>query len=76
MLIAEKVRTSIKNFKEAQAGGKDKETVTKLFSEAQSLVAKASAKGLFHKNKASRTISKLAAALEGKKAGEEAKPGK
>lgn len=53
------VRTAIKKFYTAIEEGKDTETVAGLLKSTQSLVAKAASKGLYHRNKAYRTISRL-----------------
>ncbi|MDA9950958.1 30S ribosomal protein S20 [Oligoflexaceae bacterium] len=53
------VRTAVKKFYAAIEEGKDSEVITGLLKNTQSVVAKAASKGLFHKNKAFRTISRL-----------------
>ena len=54
-----KVRTSIKKFKVALDTNTPKDVLVSLFRNAQSLVAKAAAKGILHKNNMRRKISKL-----------------
>lgn len=58
------VRTAVKKLRLAIAEQKDSETLQSLFRAAQSLVARASAKGLLHGNNASRRIGRLANALK------------
>ncbi|HMK36089.1 MAG TPA: 30S ribosomal protein S20 [Desulfomonilaceae bacterium] len=57
-----KVKTAVKKFLKA-AEEKGVET-TSLFNVAQSLLHKGVTKGIFHKNTASRTISRLAKKLQ------------
>lgn len=54
-----KVKTSIKKFKVALDTNTSKDVLISLFRKAQSLIAKASAKGILHKNNMRRKISKL-----------------
>jgi ribosomal protein S20 len=58
------VRTAVKEFQIAANDGKNKEAIASLFTAAQSILAKAAAKGLLHKSNASRKISRLAAVLK------------
>ncbi len=57
------VKTIVKKFLvgagELKAGKKDSAEVQKLFAGAQSALCKASAKGLIHKNNASRRVGRL-----------------
>lgn len=53
------VKTAITTFKKAIEKNSEKDEVKKLFVKAQSLVSKASAKGMLHRNKASREVSNL-----------------
>ncbi len=58
-----KVRTVVKDFRTAAAevknGAGELEKAQKLFIDAQSIIQKASRKGLLHKNTASRKVSRL-----------------
>ena len=55
-----KVKSAIKAFMVATESEKTSvEEQTKLFIKTQSLVQKAKSKGLFHKNKSARIVSKL-----------------
>ena len=54
------VRTALKKASAASAEGK-KDEATKLTRQAESLMSKASKKGLFHKKTLARKISRLAA---------------
>jgi len=64
------VRTAVKKFQlalntvRAGASGVDAASLPKLFAEAQSLLGRAAAKGILHKNNAARRISRLAASLK------------
>ena len=62
------VRTAIKKFRTAVSGaaeGKlEKATVAPLFVTAQSLLSKAAAKGLIHRNNADRKVGRLNALLK------------
>ncbi len=57
------VRTSVKAFRSAAlefaTGAGDKENLTKLYRNTQSVVSKAVHKGIVHKNTASRTVARL-----------------
>jgi small subunit ribosomal protein S20 len=53
-----KIKTAVKKFLKAAEDKTDE--VTGLFSSAESLLQKAVSKGIFHRNTASRTISRLA----------------
>ena len=57
------VRTAIKKFRTAIEEGTAKEALEPLFKSAQTLMSMAASKGLYHKNTASRTIGRLAVAL-------------
>jgi small subunit ribosomal protein S20 len=56
-------RTMVKNVQKAVAGG-DKSKATEAFKSAQSVIDSVADKGLFHKNKAARTKSRLAARVK------------
>ena len=62
-----KVKTAIKGFcsslEDAQAKTNVKE-IHKTFSSVQSIIHKAASKGIFHRNKASRKISRLEKAMQ------------
>lgn len=60
------VKTAVKKFRTAVAQKDKKETLVNLFTEAQSKIAKAAKRGLYHSNTAARKISRLSALL-GKK---------
>lgn len=64
------VRTAVKSFQVAIAKGASAEDVNSSFVSAQRLLAKASTKGLLHKNTASRKTGRLAALLKKFEAGE------
>lgn len=53
-----KIKTSIKKVEEA-ISKKEKEIVQNFLNEAVSIISKAAAKGIIHKNTASRKISRL-----------------
>ncbi len=59
MSIKSRVKTDVKKVLQA-VEGKDAETAKQLLLETTSIIDKAAAKGVFHKNTASRKISKLA----------------
>jgi small subunit ribosomal protein S20 len=61
--LRSRFRTVIKNVQKAAASG-DKAKATDLFKSAQSVIDSVADKGLFHKNKASRHKSRLAARLK------------
>ena len=58
------VKSSVKKFKVAASNKAETSSLQTLFVEAQSLLAKAASKGVIHKNKASRSISRLTAILK------------
>jgi small subunit ribosomal protein S20 len=58
------VRTTIKKFRAAAEASAPKEEVQKLFVSVQSALAGGVTKGLFHKNNASRRISRLSKLLK------------
>lgn len=62
------VRTAVKKFRTAittaAEGQLDKAAVRPLFETAQSLLSKAAAKGIVHRNNAARKIGRMAAALK------------
>ena len=58
-----RVRTFLKKFEEALAGG-DAETAKASFVQAQSELMRAVSKGVVHKNTGSRKVSRLAARLK------------
>jgi len=62
--LRSKFRTVIKNVQKAVVGG-DKAKATELFKSAQGVIDSIADKGLFHKNKAARHKSRLAAKLKG-----------
>ena len=64
-----KVRTAVKGFQQALEKGEG-ETVRSTFVNAQKLLAKASTKGLVHKNTASRKTRRLAALVKKFESGE------
>ena len=60
------VRTAVKNFRAAVTAGalKEGESLISLLHSAQSMLAKAAAKGMIHRNKASRSIGRLAVMMK------------
>lgn len=62
-LIKSSVRSALKDVRTAIKGG-DKKVALDLLRKAESLVAKASAKGVFHKRNASRRIGRMASAVQ------------
>ena len=62
--LRSRFRTVIKNVQKAVAGG-DKGKATEVFKSAQSVIDSVADKGIFHKNKAARHKSRLAAKLKG-----------
>jgi small subunit ribosomal protein S20 len=61
--LRSKYRTAVKNVEKAVLAG-DKDKATAAFANAQSVVDSVSDKGIFHKNKASRDKSRLAAKVK------------
>ena len=61
--LRSKFRTVIKNVQKAVAAG-DKTKASDLFKSAQSVIDSVADKGLFHKNKAARHKSRLAAKVK------------
>ncbi|MRD47794.1 30S ribosomal protein S20 [Caenimonas koreensis] len=61
--LRSKYRTAIKNVEKAVASG-DKVKATEAFAKAQSVVDKIADKEIFHKNKAARDKSRLAAKVK------------
>lgn len=61
--LRSKFRTVIKNVQKAVAAG-DKAKATDLFKTAQSVIDSVADKGMFHKNKAARHKSRLAASVK------------
>ena len=61
--LRSKFRTAIKNVLKAVAGG-DKAVAADSFKTAQKTIDSIADKGLFHKNKAARTKSRLAAKIK------------
>ncbi len=61
--LRSKFRTVIKNVQKAVVAG-DKEKATELYKSAQSVIDSIADKGLFHKNKAARHKSRLAAKVK------------
>ena len=62
--LRSKFRTVVKNVQKAVAAG-DKAKATELYKSAQSVIDSVADKGIFHKNKAARHKSRLAAKLKG-----------
>ena len=58
------IRTAVKKFRTAVEANAPKEEVQTLFVSAQSALANGVTKGLFHKNNASRRISRLSKLLK------------
>lgn len=58
------VRTAMKGFRVAITEDQGAEKVNGLFAKAQSMLARASTKGMMHKNTVSRKTSRLAALLK------------
>ena len=61
--LRSKYRTAVKNVRKAVAAG-DKTRATAAFQHAQSVIDTIADKGIFHKNKAARDKSRLAAAIK------------
>jgi small subunit ribosomal protein S20 len=61
--LRSKFRTVVKNVQKAVASG-DKSKATELFKSAQSVIDSVADKGIFHKNKAARHKSRLAAKVK------------
>ena len=61
--LRSKYRTAIKNVEKAVAAG-DKTKATELFAKAQSVLDTSADKGIFHKNKAPRDKSRIAAKVK------------
>ena len=61
--LRSRFRTVVKNVQKAVAGG-DKGKATELFKSAQSVIDSVADKGIFHKNKAARVKSRLAAKVK------------
>jgi small subunit ribosomal protein S20 len=61
--LRSKFRTVVKNVQKAVASG-DKSKATELFKTAQSVIDSVADKGIFHKNKAARHKSRLAAKVK------------
>lgn len=61
--LRSKYRTFVKNVEKAVAAG-DKEKATAAFASAQSVIDSIADKGIFHKNKAARDKSRLAAKVK------------
>lgn len=57
-------RTVIKNVQKAVVAGEDKAKVADLFKTAQRVIDSVADKGIFHKNKAARCKSRLAAKVK------------
>ncbi|WP_291065983.1 30S ribosomal protein S20 [Hydrogenophaga sp.] len=62
--LRSKYRTVVKNVEKAVLSG-DRERATELFAKMQSVVDIVADKGIFHKNKAARDKSRLAAKVKG-----------
>jgi small subunit ribosomal protein S20 len=61
--LRSKYRTAVKNVEKAVLAG-DKTRATQAFAKAQSIVDTVADKGIFHKNKAARDKSRLAAKVK------------
>jgi small subunit ribosomal protein S20 len=61
--LRSKYRTAVKNVEKALVAG-DKTKATELFAKMQSVVDNIADKGIFHKNKAARDKSRLAARVK------------
>ena len=61
--LRSKFRTVVKNVQKAVATG-DKDKAAELFKSAQSVIDSVADKGIFHKNKAARHKSRLAARIK------------
>ena len=61
--LRSRFRTVVKNVQKAVAAG-DKDKATDLFKSAQSVIDSVADKGIFHKNKAARHKSRLAAKVK------------
>ena len=61
--LRSRFRTVVKNVQKAVAGG-DKDKARDLFQSAQSVIDSVADKGIFHKNKAARHKSRLAAKVK------------
>ena len=61
--LRSKYRTAVKNVEKAVAAG-DKTKATELFAKAQSVIDTIADKGIFHKNKAARDKSRIAAKVK------------
>jgi small subunit ribosomal protein S20 len=61
--LRSRFRTVIKNVQKAAAAG-DKDKATELFVHAQKVIDSVADKGIFHKNKAARCKSRLAARVK------------
>lgn len=61
--LRSKYRTAVKNVEKAVAAG-DKAKATELFAKAQSVLDTIADKGIFHKNKAARDKSRIAAKVK------------
>ncbi len=61
--LRSRFRTVVKNVQKAVAGG-DKDKARDLFQSAQSVIDSVADKGIFHKNKAARVKSRLAAKVK------------
>lgn len=59
------IKTAMKKVVTAVEAGEKKEVVVSLFNDAQSKIARAQGKGLFHRNTAARKISRLAKKISG-----------
>ena len=61
--LRSKYRTAVKNVEKAVAAG-DKTKATELYAKAQSVIDTIADKGIFHKNKAARDKSRIAAKVK------------
>lgn len=68
-MVKSRMRTSIKRYEAALAGG-DAQTSAELYKKATSNIDRAAAKGVIHKNEASRRKARLAKRLNALQAAE------
>lgn len=60
--VRTRIKTTVREFREATAGG-DKATTNEAFEQAKKSIDKAASKGVLHKRTAARRISRLAKAV-------------
>lgn len=68
------VRTAVKSFRTAVEAGQEGAKVQELFRHAQSMLARAAAKGMLHKNSVSRRVGRLTKVLQLVEKGEKIEP--